>query len=45
VKRAFDVALAGASLIASTPLWIIFAAAIKLHDGGQVFLLIPLVGL
>ena len=37
LKRAFDVALSGAGLIASTPLWVLFAAAIKLHDGGPVF--------
>jgi lipopolysaccharide/colanic/teichoic acid biosynthesis glycosyltransferase len=37
LKRAFDVALAGAGLVASAPLWVIFAAAIKLEDGGPVF--------
>jgi lipopolysaccharide/colanic/teichoic acid biosynthesis glycosyltransferase len=36
-KRAFDVALSGAGLMASTPLWILFAAAVKLQDGGPVF--------
>jgi lipopolysaccharide/colanic/teichoic acid biosynthesis glycosyltransferase len=36
-KRLLDVALSGAGLIASTPLWIGIAAAIKLEDGGAVF--------
>ena len=37
VKRTFDVALAGAGLIASAPLWGVFAAAIKLQDRGPIF--------
>ena len=37
LKRAFDVALSGTGLLASAPLWAIFAAAIKLEDGGPVF--------
>jgi lipopolysaccharide/colanic/teichoic acid biosynthesis glycosyltransferase len=37
IKRAFDVAAAGAGLILSAPLWTIVAAAIKLEDGGPVF--------
>jgi lipopolysaccharide/colanic/teichoic acid biosynthesis glycosyltransferase len=37
VKRAFDVALSGAGLLASSPLWLVLAAAIKLEDGGPVF--------
>jgi lipopolysaccharide/colanic/teichoic acid biosynthesis glycosyltransferase len=37
MKRAFDMALAGAGLIVSSPLWLVFAAAIKLEDGGPVF--------
>lgn len=36
-KRAFDIALAGAGLLLSLPLWIVFAAAVKLEDGGPVF--------
>ena len=36
-KRALDVALAGAGLIASCPLWVLAAAAIKLEDRGPVF--------
>ena len=37
LKRAFDAALAGAGLLLSSPLWALFAAAIKLEDGGPVF--------
>jgi lipopolysaccharide/colanic/teichoic acid biosynthesis glycosyltransferase len=37
MKRAFDAALAGTGLVLSSPLWIVFAAAIKLDDGGPVF--------
>ena len=37
IKRAFDAALAGAGLVASSPLWALLAAAIKLEDGGPVF--------
>jgi lipopolysaccharide/colanic/teichoic acid biosynthesis glycosyltransferase len=37
VKRLFDVALAGAGLVASAPLWALFAAAIKIEDGGPIF--------
>lgn len=36
-KRAFDVTLSGAGLIASMPLWAVIAAAVKLEDGGDVF--------
>ncbi len=36
-KRALDVALSGVGLILSAPLWVLFAAAIKWHDGGAVF--------
>jgi lipopolysaccharide/colanic/teichoic acid biosynthesis glycosyltransferase len=36
-KRALDVALSGAGLIASAPLWALAALAIKLEDGGPVF--------
>ena len=36
-KRLFDILLAGAGLLASSPLWLLFAAAIKLEDGGPVF--------
>jgi lipopolysaccharide/colanic/teichoic acid biosynthesis glycosyltransferase len=37
LKRAFDIVLSGAGLIASAPLWAIFAAAIRIEDGGPVF--------
>jgi lipopolysaccharide/colanic/teichoic acid biosynthesis glycosyltransferase len=36
-KRAFDVLLASFGLVASAPLWLLFAAAIKAEDGGPVF--------
>ncbi len=37
MKRAFDMALSGIGLLVSSPLWLIFGAAIKLEDGGPVF--------
>jgi lipopolysaccharide/colanic/teichoic acid biosynthesis glycosyltransferase len=37
LKRAFDATLAGAGLILSSPLWLVFAALIKLEDGGPIF--------
>lgn len=36
-KRLFDAALASAGLLVSSPLWLVFAAAIKYEDGGDVF--------
>lgn len=36
-KRVFDLALSGVGLLLSSPLWLLFAAAIKLQDGGAVF--------
>ena len=45
LKRAFVAALAGAGLVASAPLWAIFAAAIKLEDGGPIFFMQDRVGL
>ena len=36
-KRALDVCLSGAGLLASSPIWLALAAAIKLEDGGPVF--------
>ncbi|MCU1383882.1 MAG: sugar transferase [Acidobacteria bacterium] len=45
IKRAFDCALAGAGLIASAPLWVLLAIAIKLDDGGPVFFRQERVGL
>ena len=37
MKRAFDMALSGIGLLISSPLWLIFGAAIKLDDGGPIF--------
>jgi len=37
IKRALDIALSGAGLLLSAPLWLLVAAAIKLEDGGPVF--------
>ena len=45
LKRAFDAALAFAGLAASAPLWLLFAAAIKIEDGGPVFFQQERVGL
>jgi lipopolysaccharide/colanic/teichoic acid biosynthesis glycosyltransferase len=45
LKRALDVTLSGAGLIASAPLWAIFAAAIRIEDGGPVFFRQERVGL
>ncbi|HEX2454079.1 MAG TPA: sugar transferase [Vicinamibacterales bacterium] len=44
IKRAFDAALAGAGLVASSPIWALLALAIKLEDGGPVFFTQPRVG-
>jgi lipopolysaccharide/colanic/teichoic acid biosynthesis glycosyltransferase len=38
MKRAFDILLALAGLIASSPLWMLIALAIKWQDGGPVLL-------
>ena len=45
MKRLFDMALAGTGLLASSPLWLLFGAAIKLEDGGPVFFTQERVGL
>lgn len=37
LKRALDAGLSGAGLLASMPVWVVLAAAIKLEDGGPVF--------
>jgi len=37
LKRPFDVVLAALGLLASLPLWVVIAAAVKLEDGGPVF--------
>ena len=36
MKRALDIALSGFGLVASAPLWVVLAAAIKALDGGPV---------
>ena len=43
-KRLLDVALSGLGLVASLPVWVAIAAAIKLEDGGPVFYTQPRVG-
>ena len=45
IKRAFDFALSGVGLVASAPLWMLIAMAIKLEDGGPVFFRQTRVGL
>jgi lipopolysaccharide/colanic/teichoic acid biosynthesis glycosyltransferase len=45
LKRTFDATLAAVGLLVSAPLWAIFAAAIKLEDGGPVFFKQDRVGL
>ena len=44
LKRTFDIAFGAAGLILSAPLWLLIAAAVKLHDGGPVFYGQPRVG-
>jgi len=44
-KRLLDVLLSGFGLIASSPLWLFFAAAIKFEDGGPVMFRQERVGL
>ena len=36
-KRAFDVVFASAAMVLSSPIWIVAALLVKLHDGGPVF--------
>src|SRR5438093_12310425 len=45
MKRAFDVALSAGGLVVSLPLWVLFAAAVKIEDGGPVFFTQARVGL
>ena len=45
MKRAFDATLAFVGLVVSLPLWALFAAAIKLEDGGPVFFVQDRVGM
>ena len=44
MKRALDIVLSGVGLVWSSPLWLLFAVAIKLEDGGPVFFRQPRVG-
>jgi lipopolysaccharide/colanic/teichoic acid biosynthesis glycosyltransferase len=44
IKRLFDGALAAAGLLASAPLWVLIALAIKIEDGGPVLYRQPRVG-
>jgi lipopolysaccharide/colanic/teichoic acid biosynthesis glycosyltransferase len=44
VKRLFDIALSSAGLVASAPIWLLVAAAIRLEDGGPVFFIQRRVG-
>jgi lipopolysaccharide/colanic/teichoic acid biosynthesis glycosyltransferase len=37
MKRLFDVLLSGVGLLLSSPLWAVFATAIKIEDGGPIF--------
>jgi lipopolysaccharide/colanic/teichoic acid biosynthesis glycosyltransferase len=37
IKRTFDAAFAAASLMVSSPLWLVIPVAIKLEDGGPIF--------
>jgi lipopolysaccharide/colanic/teichoic acid biosynthesis glycosyltransferase len=45
MKRLFDILLASSGLVASAPLWGLFAALVKVHDGGPVFFRQERVGL
>lgn len=36
-KRLLDIALSGVGLVASSPLWALLSAAVKLEDGGPIF--------
>jgi lipopolysaccharide/colanic/teichoic acid biosynthesis glycosyltransferase len=45
IKRVFDCTLSGVGLVASAPLWMLIAMAIKLEDGGPVFFRQTRVGL
>ncbi|MFY0022438.1 sugar transferase, partial [Acinetobacter baumannii] len=36
-KRLLDIVLSGVGLIASLPVWLLAAIAVKLEDGGPVF--------
>jgi lipopolysaccharide/colanic/teichoic acid biosynthesis glycosyltransferase len=36
-KRTFDAVVSGAGLLASLPVWVVAAVAVKLEDGGDIF--------
>ena len=44
LKRVFDIALSGAGLVLSSPVWLLIAMAIKLEDGGPVMFIQDRVG-
>jgi lipopolysaccharide/colanic/teichoic acid biosynthesis glycosyltransferase len=44
-KRVFDATLSGVGLVASLPVWIAVAAAVKIEDGGDIFFSQERVGL
>ena len=37
-KRAFDVVFSGVGLLVTSPIWLVLSLAVKLQDGGSVFL-------
>lgn len=37
MKRALDLVLSGVGLVASMPVWLVVAVAVKLEDGGPIF--------
>ena len=43
-KRTLNVMLSGAGLLLTLPLGVVFAAAIKLGDGGPIFFMQPRIG-
>ena len=45
IKRLFDIALSGAGLVGSAPLWALIALAIKIEDGGPVLFVQERVGM
>jgi lipopolysaccharide/colanic/teichoic acid biosynthesis glycosyltransferase len=45
LKRLLDVSLSAAGLVASSPLWLLFAVAIYLEDRGPIFYAQERVGL
>lgn len=37
LKRLFDISVSGVGLLLSSPLWLLIALVVKVHDGGSVF--------